>query len=264
MQWQYVPEWFWAAVFAAFGGIVGSFLNVCIYRLPREESIAFPPSHCPKCDAKIAPYDNIPILSYLFLSGKCRHCREPISAQYPLVEGINSILYLLTFWRFGLGWEAIIYAIFISAMLVVAFVDYQHMIIPDEISLGGIPLGILAAATLLPISWIESILGLLLGSGILLIFAMIWEVVFKIEGMGMGDVKLMALVGSLLGWKLALVTIMVGSLAGSIVGIGMAPFSEKGLKTAVPYGCFLAPAAVIATFYGNELIAWYVNLIMPG
>lgn len=263
MEFALLPGWFWAGLSFVLGATIGSFLNVCIYRLPREESIVFPTSHCPKCQEPIAPYDNIPVLSYLLLGGKCRHCQQPISKQYPLIEALNGLVYTLIFLRFGLSWETPVYFIFASAMIVVAVIDYYHQIIPNEISVGGIPLGLLAAIFLLPLDWKDAVLGLFIGSGILLAFAMFWLFVFKIEGMGMGDVKLMATVGAFLGWKLALFVIIFGSLLGSIVGLALMSVSGKDLKTRIPFGSFLAPAAIIAIFIGDFIIHWYLGFLQP-
>lgn len=255
-----IVEFITVILFFVFGITIGSFLNVCIYRMPIEKSIVFPVSHCPHCQSAIAPYDNIPLLSYLILRGKCRHCAQPISIRYPLVEGLNGVMYVLTYLRFGLSGEAVVYALFISAMIVVAIIDYDHQIIPDEISLGGIPLGFLAAILTLNLTWVDSFLGILVGAGILLAFAIFWQVAFHYEGMGHGDIKLLATVGAFLGWKLAVFTIILGSLAGTIVGIGLIQFGGKDLKTKVPYGTFLAPAAIGAVFGGQAFIHWYLSL----
>lgn len=250
-----IPTYFVLVMAFILGSVIGSFLNVCIYRLPREESIVFPVSHCPKCDRAIAPYDNIPILSFLILRGKCRHCREPISWQYPLVEALNGVFYLFTFYWFGLSWLTLIYALFISAMLVVAIVDFQHKIIPDEISIGGIPVGLALAILILPLSWIDSLLGILIGGGILFAVSRIWLIVFKEEGMGDGDIKLMAMVGAFLGWKIAILIIILGSFVGSVVGI----IAMRNLKAQVPFGTFLAPVAIFCIFWGQSLVNWYLH-----
>ena len=261
MEFELIPSWFFITAFFIFGSIIGSFLNVCIYRLPREESIVFPVSHCPTCSNPIAWYDNVPILSFIILRAKCRRCHNPISFQYPFVESLNGLAYACVFIYFGISWLTLLYMIFISAMIVVTFIDYYHQIIPDEISLGGIPIGFLASFWLLPITWKQSLLGILIGSGILLVFSLFWLLVFHIEGMGMGDVKLMAAVGSFLGWKLALLTIILGSLLGSIVGVVLMAFYGKNFKTKIPFGSFLAPTAILSIFLGNHLINWYVGLL---
>ncbi len=241
------------------GSLIGSFLNVCIYRLPREESIIFPVSHCMTCQTPIKFYDNIPILSYIILRGKCRHCREPFSIQYPIVEALNGLIFLGTFFAFGLTGLTLVYSIFISAMLVVTVIDFHHQIIPDEISVGGIPIGFFAAILVLPLTWTDSLLGIVIGGGILLTFGLFWLFVFKIEGMGMGDVKLMATVGAFLGWKMAILTIIAGSFFGSIVGVILMGVSGKDLKTKIPFGSFLAPTAALAIFWGNDLLNWYFS-----
>ena len=204
-----------------FGAVIGSFLNVCIHRLPREESVAWPASRCPSCHQAIAFYDNIPIVSYLLLRGRCRACHVPIAIQYPVVEAANAIGYVLVFWTFGFTPAAWAYAALLSSLIVVTGTDLSHTMIPDAVTLPGIVIGLLCAVLILPIGLVDSLLGVLLGGGILWFLAWISPYVFGKEGMGGGDIKLMAMVGAFLGWQPVLLAIMIGSFLGSIVGVGL-------------------------------------------
>ncbi len=243
-----------------FGALVGSFLNVCIYRLPKDESIVFPGSHCPHCNKPIAFYDNIPILSYLILRGKCRNCGKPISPQYPLVEAVSALGSLLLFSTFGPTWSYLIYYFFFASLIVIAVIDLYHQIIPDVISLPGIGAGLLASLVLPEITFFNSLMGVLLGGGSLFLVATIYQWLFKREGMGGGDVKLLAMIGAFLGWKAVILTILFGSLVGSLVGIGMMTVKGKGFKYAIPFGPFLSLGAAFALFYGERVIRWYLDL----
>ncbi len=248
-------------VFAfVFGAMIGSFLNVCIYRLPREESIVFPGSHCPSCNKPIPFYDNIPIISYLILRGKCRSCRNPISLQYPLVEGISALSSLLLFLRFGPTLSYLIYFSFFAALIVITVIDLYHQIIPDVMSLPGIGVGLLASLVLPQITFFNSLLGILLGGGSLFLVATIYQWLFKREGMGGGDVKLLAMIGAFLGWKAVILTILFSSLIGSLAGIGIMLLKGKDSKYAIPFGPFLSLAAAISLFYGGKVIQWYPYL----
>ena len=238
-----------------FGLLIGSFLNVCIYRLPRRESIVSPPSRCPACGARIRPWDNVPVLAWLWLGGRCRDCRAPISWRYPLIEAVNGAAYGVIVWRYGVSIEAAVYAVFFSTLLVVTVIDLDHQIIPDRISLPGIPIAFACAVWLGRITWLESLLGAALPAALFLAI-----VVLSRGGMGLGDVKLIAMIGALLGWKLALLTILVGAVAGSVVGIGLMVFQGKGRKTAVPFGPFLSLGAVVSVAWGTPLIHWYLGL----
>ncbi|MFM8552291.1 MAG: prepilin peptidase [Nitrospiraceae bacterium] len=245
-----------------FGALIGSFLNVCIHRLPRRESIVWPSSRCPACAAPIAPYDNLPILSFLFLKGRCRACRAPISLQYPLVEAANAVGYGLILWRFDVGWPAVAYALLFSSMLVTAGIDLAHQIIPDAITLPGIPLGLVLAATVLPIGLVDSILGVLVGGGLLWFMAWISPYLFGKEGMGGGDIKLLAMVGAFLGWKPALLTIMIGATAGSVVGVSLILLKVLRRDQYIPFGPFLAFGALVALFFQQDIFAWYDTLLI--
>jgi leader peptidase (prepilin peptidase)/N-methyltransferase len=243
-----------------FGAMIGSFLNVCICRLPKGESIVTPGSHCPQCGKPIRWYDNLPLVSFLLLRGKCRHCHRSISVQYPLVEGITALLSLLLFVRFGPSVHYIVYFAFTSALVVITVIDLHHQIIPDVISLPGIAAGLLASGLLPEASVVNALLGVLLGGGSLFLVATLYEWLFKREGMGGGDVKLLAMIGAFLGWKAVILTILFSSLIGSIVGIAVILWKGRDFKYAIPFGPFLSLGAVIALFYGERLIFWYLTL----
>jgi leader peptidase (prepilin peptidase)/N-methyltransferase len=251
-------------IFIIFIGLtIGSFLNVCIWRIPRDESISFPPSHCPSCDIKIKPWDNIPVLSYMILGGKCRGCKTHISARYPMVEILNAIMYAAVYMRFGIGWHLPVLLAFVSSLIVISFIDLDHQIIPDGISLSWIPIGILAGTFLLPdpfmrdlpLGWAASLIGAVSGFGLFFFI-----IVASRGGMGGGDAKMMAMVGATLGWKAVLLTTFTGSLLGSIVGGFLMIAKGKGGKTKVPFGPFLAIGALISLFFGQEIMGWYLNV----
>jgi len=243
------------AVAVLFGLIVGSFLNVCIYRLPRRESIAFPASHCPTCGAHIRPWDNVPVLAWLWLRGRCRDCHAPISWRYPLVEAVNGVAYGAIAVRYGVSWEAVAVAAFVSALLVVTLIDLDYQIIPDRISLPGIPLAWLAAVGLGSLTWLDATLGALLPAGLFLAVYFLSR-----GGMGLGDMKLVAMIGAFLGWQLALLTILAAAISGSLVGVAMMLFQGKGRKTAVPFGPFLSLGAVVSLAWGPQILRWYLTL----
>lgn len=243
-----------------FGAVVGSFLNVCIFRLPERRSIVFPPSHCPHCGYNIRPLDNIPILSYLLLGGKCRQCREKISPQYPLVELLNGLLTLFLFMRFGFSLPFLLLFIFSCALVVITFIDLEHQIIPDVISLSGIVIGFAASFFLPELGWKSSLIGIVAGGGSLLLVAYGYEFFTKREGMGGGDIKLLAMIGAFLGWKSVPFVILTGSLAGSIIGISVMAAQKKDSRLAIPFGPFLAFGALLYIFFGEQLIVWYLHL----
>lgn len=242
-----------------FGAIVGSFLNVCIYRLPREESIVFPGSHCPYCKTPIRFYDNIPIISYIFLRGKCRYCSHSISPQYPIIEWLTALSSVLLFIKYGISLNYLIYFAFVSALIVITVIDLYHQIIPDVISLPGIGVGLLSSLILSNITFWESLIGIISGGGILFLVAVGYQWLFKREGMGGGDVKLLAMIGAFLGWKSVFLTIILSSFIGSVVGIVLIAIKGKNLKYAIPFGPFLSLGAVISLFYQNEIIYWYLR-----
>ncbi|MDD5758324.1 MAG: prepilin peptidase [Desulfobulbaceae bacterium] len=245
-------------IFAAvLGALVGSFLNVVILRLPEEgESIVFPPSHCPQCQALIHWYDNIPMISFLLLGGRCRHCRKSISWQYPIVELIMALLSFALFYRFGLTADFFVYFVFCAALLVVIVIDLYHQIIPDVISLPGIILGFAASFLLPGLSWQDSALGILLGGGIFYAIAAGYYLLAKRAGMGGGDIKLLAMIGAFLGWRALPFVIFASALLGSVIGIGAMIKQKKGGKTVIPYGPFLAMASYLYLFFAKEI--WFV------
>lgn len=249
----------WYIVSIIFGALIGSFLNVCTFRLPKEESIVWPGSHCPHCKGPIKFYDNIPLISYISLKGRCRHCHSPISFQYPLIEGITALGSLILFMKFGLSLSYLFYFSFVAALIVITVIDLYHQIIPDVISLPGIGVGLLASLIIPQITFLNSLIGILLGGGSLFLVATVYQWLFKREGMGGGDVKLLAMIGAFLGWKSVILTILLSSLIGSVTGIITMVLKGKDFKYAIPFGPFLSLGAVIALFYQNEIISWYLQ-----
>jgi leader peptidase (prepilin peptidase)/N-methyltransferase len=244
------------------GSVVGSFLNVCIYRMPRGLSIIWPSSRCPSCNIPIRPYDNIPLISFLVLGGRCRDCGERILFRYPAVEMMNALLYVAVVWRYGIGWHIPFLFLFCSAMIVIAFIDLDYQIIPDAITLPGIPVGVIAGSLFFPdpfarngpTGFVNSLIGLFSGGGLFYAIA-----VLSRGGMGGGDIKMMAMLGAFAGWKSILLTTFAGSLLGSIVGIFLMVFMGKGRKTKVPFGPFLAVGALITLFFGREILDLYLR-----
>jgi len=243
-----------------FGALVGSFLNVCISRLPKEESIIWPGSHCPHCKKPIRFYDNIPLVSYVLLMGKCRHCKKSISIQYPLIEGITALSSLFLIVKFDFSLSYFFYFAFVTGLIVITVIDLYHQIIPDVISLPGIGMGLIASLILPQITFLNSLFGVLLGGGSLFLVATCYQWLFKREGMGGGDVKLLAMIGAFLGWKAVILTILLSSLIGSITGILIMVVKGKDFKYAIPFGPFLSLGAVISLFYGQNIINWYLYL----
>ncbi len=242
-----------------FGSCIGSFLNVCIYRLPNSKSIVYPPSACPGCDTPIRFYDNIPILSFLLLRGKCRNCQAVISLRYPLVELMVGLFAVCAYLKFGFTLEALITYFFIASLIVITFIAIDHRIIPDAISLPGIPIGFAASFFLPSITTMESLTGILVGGGSLLLVAWIYSLITKKEGMGGGDIKLLAMIGAFVGWQGVLLTIFLSSAIGTLCGLVVMIRSGKNMKLAVPFGPFLAIGTMIHIFFGKELIFWYFH-----
>jgi leader peptidase (prepilin peptidase)/N-methyltransferase len=263
-----------------FGLIVGSFLNVCIARIPLDASIISPPSHCPRCMTPIRWYDNLPLISFSVLRGRCRTCGQHISWRYPLVELLNGLLYLWTFSAFGFTGEALLVMALVSSLVVITFIDLDHQIIPDVITFPGMVVGLVAApffmtalAGPLPFglgnvlpplgqnsrSFLNAFIGLLLGGAPLYLIGLLWEKLRKVEAMGGGDVKFMAMVGSFLGWKGAFLTIMLGAMAGSIVGVALILLKKHQADRVIPFGPFLAFGTLLTLFMGSEIIAWYLG-----
>lgn len=246
------------AACAVLGAVIGSFLNVVIRRLPRGESLLRPPSHCPACGAPVRWHDNVPVLGYLLLGGRCRACRERISPEYPLVEAGNAALYGLLAWRFGLTAALPVYMVLASALLALAVIDLHHRILPDRITLPGIAVGLLASATLLPAGLVPALLGAALGGGLFLLIALLSR-----GGMGGGDIKLIAMIGAFLGWQAVLLTTFLAAVVGGLVGLVLMLAFGKGRKYAVPFGPFLSAAALVCLLWGNQMIDWYLRLGRP-
>lgn len=243
---------------ALFGAIVGSFLNVVILRLPdNSQSIVFPASHCPRCSAMLAWYENVPIFSFLFLRGKCRHCRAAISLQYPIVELLTALLSVALVYRFHLTFTAAGYFLFCAALVVIIFIDIHHQIIPDVISLPGIVAGFLFSLMSDAVTWQSSLIGLLLGGGVLYAVALSYALLRKMEGMGGGDIKLLAMIGAWLGWQSLPFVILISSATGSIAGLIAMRSQKKGGRTRIPFGPFLSLAALLYTFFSQEILYFY-------
>ena len=247
-----------------FGAIVGSFLNVVILRLPQENaSIAFPASHCPKCKAELHWYENVPVLSYLFLRGKCGHCGVKISIQYPLVELTMALLSLGLFAKFGVSFLFLGYFLFAASLLVIIVIDYYHYIIPDVIDLPGIVLGFLFSFFNPLVSWQSSLLGILVGGGFFWLVAWLFEVIRKKEGMGGGDIKLLAMIGAWLGWQSLPFVIFFSALTGAIIGSVGLYLLKREQSSMIPYGPFLSVAALIY-MYSSETISKYLQMYIDG
>ena len=275
-----LPAYFFVAAVALVGAVIGSFLNVVIHRVPREESIVFPNSRCPSCAAAIRPYDNVPVLSWAVLRGRCRACRAPISARYPAVELLTAALFALTFYlRSGLMLALPFDLAFVAALVALVFIDAEHMILPDRITLPGFALA-LAARALVPnlygvgfladgalagwpawgLSLLGAFLGAALGGGFLWLTGWVWERLRGVEAMGLGDVKMMLMVGAYLGWPLTLLTIFLGVLSGSLAGVGlMVVRGERDTKMMLPFGIFLGVGAVVALLFGTQIADWYAG-----
>ncbi len=257
----------------ALGAIVGSFLNVVIHRYPREESIVFPASHCTNCNTPIKAYDNIPILSYLWLRGRCRACHEPFSIRYPLVELANALFYLAIYQRTGVQPLFVLVAAAVSMILVLIYVDAEIQILPDAIDLPGIAVGIAvgvmiqygsgyAPELMLSPSLLDSVAGAVIGASLLFAIAMAYKLVRKVDGMGLGDVKMIAMLGAILGWEPLFPLLVIASVIGAVIGLAVAANSERGMQAAVPFGVFLGIAALVMLFFGPTLWSWYLALLL--
>lgn len=243
-----------------FGAVVGSFLNVCIHRLPKEESIVVPRSRCPACQSPIRAVDNLPLLSFLLLRGRCRACGHPISWRYPLVEALTALLFVLTVSRFGVTLKSAFLLTFLCGLVVVSFIDLDHQIIPNVITLPGIPLGLLAGLWLREPPLLDRLVGTLVGAGFLYLVLFYGGVFYGQEAMGEGDLNLIALIGAFLGWRGVIVTIVVGCLVGSAVGLALIALGRIGRRQHIPFGPFLSVGAIVALFWGEALIGRYLGL----
>jgi leader peptidase (prepilin peptidase) / N-methyltransferase len=266
-----------------FGLIIGSFLNVCILRIPGGKSIVMPASACPKCAAPIRPYDNIPVISYLILGGKCRACKTPISPMYPLVELLTGLLFLACYLAFGLTIESLKWAVFSAIMIVLVFTDLRERLLPDVVNYTGLALGLALSFFIKPtdgtalwianhmfafpppapvLSFADAIFGAAFGSGLLWLVS---EAYFRLrgrEGMGLGDVKMMLMAGAFLGTKRTLLTILAGSLLGSVLGVAVIVARRKEADYELPFGTFLGMAALLVVFFGTPVVNWYQSLLM--
>jgi len=240
--------------FFIFGAVVGSFLNVCIYRLPEERSLVSPSSRCRHCGRPIRFYDNIPILSYLILRGRCRDCKERISPRYPLVEALAALAALVLLRRYGSPLPALVAFVFVCALIVVTFIDLDHQIIPHAVTLTGIPLFTAAAVLVMGLSPLEALTGLFSGIAVLYLIALYYESITGNEGMGGGDVNLLGMMGGFLGWKALLVILPVAALTGAAVGVVLMLVKGKDLKYAVPFGPFLSLGAAVHILLGHRLL----------
>ncbi|HEX7333296.1 MAG TPA: prepilin peptidase [Pyrinomonadaceae bacterium] len=280
-----LPPVFGYIVAGVFGAIIGSFLNVVIHRVPLEESIVFPNSRCPSCGAAIAFYDNLPVLSYLALRAKCRKCKAHISFRYPAVELLTAALFVAVAWHDGLSAALPFDLVFVSALLALVFIDAEHMLLPNVITYPGIVFALVARIAIplltgtphfddvpslaqgaladMPI-WVTSLagalIGALLGGGSLWLMGWTWEKLRGIEAMGLGDVKMMFMVGAYLGWRLTILTIFVGVLTGSVIGILlMARQRERNMQMLLPFGVFLGLGAIAALLFGSPIVEWYAG-----
>ena len=249
----------WAAVLLGLLGlVVGSFLNVCIYRLPRRESVNWPGSHCTSCNRSLSWYENVPVISWLVLRGRCRTCGERISVIYPIVELITGALFVAGYAIYG--WTPLLAArlAFACAMVVLFAIDLRHHLLPNVITVPGIAVGFVLSL-FLPPGWKASLIGLIAGGGVLFAIAEGYYRLRGIEGLGMGDVKMLAMIGAFLGWKLMLVTLVLASFAGSVIGVGVIALGRGGMKAALPFGTFLAVGALTAAVVGDPIVEWYVG-----
>jgi leader peptidase (prepilin peptidase)/N-methyltransferase len=280
-----IPQPFIYVVAGLFGGVIGSFLNVVIHRLPREESIVLPSSRCPSCGAVIAFYDNVPVLSYLMLGGRCRSCKVHISARYPAVEALTAFLWIAVVWRDGLSFALPFDLIFVTAITALIFIDAEHMILPNAITYPGIvfalvarlaipylmdrpyfddlPMlqsGMLAGMPLWGASLVGALIGALVGGGSLWLMGWLWEKLRGIEAMGLGDVKMMFMVGAYLGWRLTLLNIFLGVFSGSLIGIAlMLRQGKRNMQMLLPFGVFLGIGAIAALLVGSNIVEWYAG-----
>ena len=259
----------------AFGLAVGSFLNVCIHRIPRGQSITRPRSSCPHCDRSIRPWENIPVFSYFFLRGKCSQCGERISWVYPTVELVTGLTFYLLFLKYGFYTPVFVNMVFFGVLLILTFVDLFERILPNILTLGGLIFGFLVSPfqsgeffypfrflDLPNVMWthyVDSIIGILVGGGLLWFVAELYFRVRKIEGMGFGDIKMMAMVGAFLGWGYAWLTILMGSLLGALVGSLFILIFRKGRRYELPFGSFLAAGALASTLWGREVFSLYLS-----
>jgi leader peptidase (prepilin peptidase)/N-methyltransferase len=252
-----IPSALQLLIVAAFGGVVGSFLNVCIYRLPIHESVVWPASACPHCRRALSWYENIPILSFLALRGRCRTCANTIGWRYPIIEALTAVMFAAAWWYYGPGLLFASRVLFGCALIVLFAIDLEHHLLPNVITVPGIAVGFVFACFTGP-GWQASLIGIIVGGGVLFLIAEAYYRVRREEGLGMGDVKMLAMIGAFLGWKLTLVTLMLASVGGSAIGLLLIAGRRGDMKYALPFGTFLALGAAGAAAIGPALIDWYV------
>jgi leader peptidase (prepilin peptidase)/N-methyltransferase len=243
----------------ALGAILGSFLNVCASRLPKGKSLLRPGSSCPACGNPIRWYDNVPLLSFVLLRGRCRACREPISWRYPSVELATALLFGASLLRFGWRWELALALFFVSALVVITVIDLEHHLIPDRITLPAILVGLGGSLAGWRVSWLESLVGLLAGAGIIYTIIVLSRLWLGQDGMGGGDITLSAMLGAFLGWKLLLLALFLAVVLGGAVAVTLLAAGRKGGKDPIPFGPFLAAGGVISLFRGEEILRWYLS-----
>jgi len=248
----------WVVFAAIFGSTIGSFLNVCIYRLPRRESIVWPRSACPHCRRNLAWYENLPIVSYIWLRGRCRTCRGAISIRYPIVEALTAAMFAGAAWYYGPSILLVSRLVFGCALIVLFAIDLEHHLLPNAITLPGIVAGFLFSFVTDP-GWTASLVGIVFGGGLLYTIAEAYYRIRHEEGLGMGDVKMLAMIGAFIGWQLTLLTLMTASLAGSVIGLGLLATGRGSMKYALPFGTFLALGAAFAAVLGPGLLDWYLG-----
>ena len=244
------------------GLVMGSFFNVCIYRIPRKESIVFPPSHCTSCNTRLNWSDLIPVFSYLCLGGRCRYCHGKISVRYPLVELLTGSVYLVLAVRFGISGTFAVYAVLCSILMIASAIDLEYQIIPNGLVLTGILAGVLLSLTGCSVHWPDALAGMLVGGGTFLIVALLCRWILKKEGMGGGDIKLMAMIGLWIGWRLTGLSILLSIYAGGLMGGVLLLLRVKKRGDAIPYGPFIAIGTFLSILYGNNLIQWYLQTFL--
>ncbi len=248
-----------AAAFFSLGAMVGSFLNVCASRLPKGRSLWMPGSACPACAHPIRWHDNVPLLSFLLLRGRCRDCQAPIAWRYPIVELGTALLFALASLRVGLGWELAFVLVFLSALMVITVIDLEHQLIPDRVTLPVIVAGFVGSLVAGRPSWLDSLLGILVGGGIIYAIIQVSRLVMGMDGMGGGDITLAALIGAFVGWKSLLLGLFLAVLLGAAVAVALLASGRKGGKDPIPFGPFLALGGAVSLFWGKEILQWYLR-----
>jgi leader peptidase (prepilin peptidase)/N-methyltransferase len=255
-----MPELLVAATLGLFGACIGSFLNVCIYRLPRRESLAWPASHCTSCNRPLAWYENVPIASWLLLRGRCRTCRAAITIRYPIVEAVTAALFVAAWFVYGSTPLLAVRLVFVCALVVLFAIDLEHQILPNVITLPGVVVG-LAAALLLPPGWRSSLIGLAAGGLFPFLVAEAYLRVRGREGMGMGDFKMLAMVGAFLGWPMVWITLLLACVLGIVIGGGALMVARRGMATRIPFGTFIAVAALVCVYAPETMVGAYDRAI---